>query len=348
MLNKLQEKIKKNTAVMLKSPANRKYITGMNCSNAILIITNKKAWFITDFRYAEGAKLNCPDFCVVKTTKPIEYINKIIKAEHVKCLLFEEDHISYLAYNFYVKKIITKFEPLKTLLTDLRIQKTAEEINNIKTAQQKAETALKSILPEIRVGITEKDLETKLICALFEQNIDELSFDPIVVSGKNTSVPHNTASDKKLASGDFVMLDFGVKFNGYCSDITRTFALEKISDEQRNIYDIVLKAQLAALEKARAGIAFSVLDNAARNIIEKAGYAKNFGHSLSHGIGIEIHESLGLKDKNNITLLENSIISVEPGIYLEGKFGVRIEDIISLNNNDNLNLTSFDKSLLII
>ena len=218
----------------------------------------------------------------------------------------------------------------------------------IKKAQEIAELAFDEILKFIEVGKTEREVALRLDSLMFEQGAEALSFETIVLSGKNTSMPHGVPTNKKIEYGDFVLMDFGAVYDGYHSDMTRTVCIGNPTDKQKRIYDIVLNAQKESLKIARAGISGSQLDSAARSIIIGEGYGKCFGHSLGHGVGLEIHEYPNASPNFDYGLLENSVVTIEPGIYIEGEFGVRIEDFVLLKEGGCENLTKAPKELIIL
>ena len=208
------------------------------------------------------------------------------------------------------------------------------------------EAAFDEILNFIKVGVTEREIALELNRLMFEFGAEDLSFDTIVLSGANTSMPHGVPSEKKVQSGEFVLMDYGAVYNGYHSDMTRTVCVGEPDEEMLKVYDIVLSAQEAAIEKAKAGIIGCDLDKIARDIIERSGYGNCFGHSLGHGVGLEIHEKPNASPNYKLPLNEGAVVTVEPGIYIAGKFGVRIEDFVILTENGCKNLTKSAKSLI--
>ena len=216
------------------------------------------------------------------------------------------------------------------------------------SAQRIAEKGLEHILDIVRPGMTEREVRLELDNYMLRNGAEELSFDTIALSGSNTSLPHGVPSDKKIQAGEFVLLDFGAVVNGYHSDMTRTFCIGEPSEKRRRVCDIVLKAQLAALDAVKAGMTGKTLDAVARDIITAEGFGKNFGHSLGHGVGMEIHEMPYASPNTDDILPENSVVTVEPGIYLEGEFGVRIEDFVVVKKDGCENMTKAEKKLIIV
>ena len=215
-------------------------------------------------------------------------------------------------------------------------------------AQRIAEKALTDILNEIRPGVTEKEIAARLQYLMLHYGAEDKSFDPIVVSGPNGSLPHGVPSEKVIQAGEFVTMDFGCICHGYCSDMTRTVAVGSVTDEMRQVYDTVLQAQLAGIAAARAGATGKAVDGAARDIIRQAGYGPCFGHSFGHSVGVEIHEGPNATPSNDKPLPAGAVISAEPGIYLPGKLGVRIEDVLYLTPEGCQNLTLAPKELVIL
>jgi Xaa-Pro aminopeptidase len=234
------------------------------------------------------------------------------------------------------------------LLTVLRGSKDEVEIAAMVAAQRIAESALEELLGEIAVGMTEKEIAARLQYLMVTAGAEKLSFDTIVASGPNSSMPHAVPTERRIENGDFLTIDFGCVYHGYCSDMTRTFAVGSVSDEMRAVYDTVLEAQLAGIAAAKAGVSGKEIDGAAREVIEKAGYGPYFGHSFGHSLGIDIHENPNASPGNNEPMPVGAVISAEPGIYLPGRFGVRIEDVLVLEESGCRNITAFPKELLVI
>ena len=215
-------------------------------------------------------------------------------------------------------------------------------------AQRITDKAFSEVCGRVREGMTEKELAAELIYCLYKNGGEGLSFDPIVVSGPNTSMPHGVPGDRKLQKGDFITMDFGVLYQGYCSDMTRTVALGYATDEMRRVYDTVLKAQLAGIAASRAGVTGKEVDTAARDVITAAGYGEYFGHSYGHSLGLEIHEAPNCAQRCPQPIPAGAVCSAEPGIYLPGKFGVRIEDVMHLTADGAEILTRSPKNLIIL
>lgn len=331
--------------ILIYSPINRRYLTGINTSSGVALILDEQKYFLTDFRYIEMAKNSILDFIVMQSTDYIKDINLLIKKHNIKNLNIEDKYLTYHMYNKLINEIDCELLPLGDYLENKRRYKTKEEISKISSAQGIAHKAFDDILDFIAPGKTEKQIKARLIYTMLKNGAQDISFDPIVASGVNGSIPHAQASDKIIKSGEFITLDFGAKYDGYCSDMTRTIAIGDISDEMRVTYNTVLLAQETAIENIKAGMGYSALDDIARNIILKSGI--DFGHSLGHGIGLLVHEMPSVSEKSNDIITVGDVFSVEPGIYLEGKYGVRIEDLIYIWDDTYINLTKCKKSLII-
>jgi Xaa-Pro aminopeptidase len=233
-------------------------------------------------------------------------------------------------------------------ISGFRAIKEEYELERMRKAQQITDAAFTEVLTRIKAGMTEKELAAELIYCLLKNGGEGLSFEPIVVSGPNTSLPHGVPGERRLQEGDFITMDFGVTYQGYCSDMTRTVALGYVTEEMRTVYDTVLKAQLAGISATRAGVKGKEVDAAARQVIEDAGYGPYFGHSYGHSIGMECHEMPSCSPSGEVVMEENMVSSAEPGIYLPGKFGVRIEDVVVFKADGCENLTHSPKNLIII
>ena len=251
-------------------------------------------------------------------------------------------------YRRYGKALTCELLPASELLWQLRAVKDAQELEAMVSAQRIAERALDDILGELRPGVSEKEIAARLQYLMLHYGASDMSFDPIVVSGPNGSLPHGVPSERLLRQGEFVTMDFGCVYQGYCSDMTRTVAIGFATDEMRTVYQTVLDAQRAGIAAARAGVTGREVDGAARAVITAAGYGDYFGHSFGHGVGVEIHESPNAAPSHEAPLPAGAVIYAEPGIYLPGKLGVRIEDVILLTEDGCRNLTEAPKELLIL
>ena len=349
---KVSECIKKSEidAILITDYYNRLFATGFSSTAGVLFVTGECAWFFTDSRYDEAAGnviLNAEVRLVTKEAPYSKQIGEIIAENNIMKIGFEEDCILYSEYRDWCAKLDAELCPEQRILNDLRAVKSQEELEKLIEIQRISEKAFEEILPMISDKITEKDLADELIYRLLKNGAEDKSFDPIVVSGERSSMPHGVPTNAKIKKG-FLTLDFGAKLNGWCSDTTRTVCLGEPSDEMKKVYDTVLEAQLAGIAVARAGVKGSEVDGAARSVIEKAGYGKYFGHGFGHGLGLQVHESPNAAPSWEKPLPAGTVISAEPGIYLPGKFGVRIEDVIYITTGDAINITHLPKKLLIL
>jgi len=336
-------------AVLLLSSENRQYATGLKTSSGAVLIHRGGGVFITDFRYIEAAR-GVPGFEVLMSDQKkstVRLLSEAINEYRIKTLAIEENEMSVALYRKYETEFSAKLVFEGGLLSSLRASKNREEKEKVEKAVKIADAAFSDVFPMIRKGITENDIACELQYRMLKRGAERMSFDPIVVSGIRSSMPHGMPSDKKLKEGEFVTMDFGCVRDGYCSDITRTVAVGYATDEMRKIYGIVLNAQLAAIAKARAGIPAKDVDSSARTLIEMAGYGACFGHSTGHGVGLNVHEAPAVSPASKDILREGNVISAEPGIYIDGKFGVRIEDLLYITETGCEILTKTPKKLLI-
>lgn len=336
-------------ALLITNTYNRRYMTGFTGSAGVVLISKSEAKFITDFRYVEQAQKQCEGYEIIQHVGTIqEEVAKQAKQMRVQKLGFEQDHLSFAAYKSYEKVFEGEFVPLSGLIENLRLIKTNSEIKILKEAAQIADAAFKHILEFIKPGLTELEVSNELEFFMRKQGATSSSFDIIVASGYRSALPHGVASDKVIEKGDFVTMDYGAYFNGYVSDITRTIAVGEPSDELKKIYNIVLEAQLRGMAGIKAGMTGKEADALTRNYIEEKGYGSYFGHSTGHGIGLEVHEGPALSYKSDTVLEPGMIVTVEPGIYLPGVGGVRIEDDTIVTAEGNESLTHSPKELIIL
>lgn len=347
----LQNRLDENTVAIIESPENRLYFTGFSSSLGYLVVSGERAVFLTDSRYIEAAQ-NRIVGAEVREFFSLASVKQVLCEIGSTRVVMQSGTTTVAASQSY-KKAFDGFEvvfdgSLDDIISDLRIIKDSSELDGIISAQRIAERAFDHVLGIIKEGMTEKQLALELDFYMLSNGADALSFDTIAVSGKNSSLPHGVPSEKKIEKGDFITMDFGAVVNGYHSDMTRTVALGCVSDEQKKVYETVLSAQKTALEGIRAGIKCCDADALARDIIKSAGYGEYFRHGLGHGVGVEIHEAPNLSPRSENTLKEGMIVTVEPGIYLPDKFGVRIEDMVCVSENGCANLTNADKRLIIL
>lgn len=340
-------------AVLLICAENRFYASGFRShgGDGAALITKDGAYFWTDMRYIEDAQAQIQGARVSLIDRQNPYqavIADVLRRHGVKRLGMDAAYISHREYEFYRKKLPCELTDATDFLAQLRAVKDPEELSRMEMAQRIAEAALTEVLNDIRPGVTERFLAARLVFLMLAGGADNVSFDPIAISGPKTSVPHGVPSERQVEAGDFVTLDFGALYGGYCSDMTRTVAVGHVTEEMEAVYDTVLRAQLAGIAAARAGIPGREIDAAARTVIEAAGYAAYFGHGFGHGLGVEIHEPPNVNPSNDRPLPVGAVISAEPGIYLPGRFGVRIEDMLVLEEGGCRNLTTAPKQLLVL
>ncbi len=356
MIQKLQEKIKnKADGIIITSPGNRRYFTSFHSSNGILIVTKDDALFLTDSRYIEAAQntiKNCRVMEMKKIKEQVPEITKELGLSHklLPKFLVESDKMTVSDLKYF-RNIFKDFR-LSTvggdeIIHSLRIVKNEHELDRIIAAQRIAEKAFENVLNFIRVGVSEKDIALELDYFMLKNGAEALSFDTIAVSGKKSSMPHGVPDNKLIEKGDFITMDFGAVVDGYHSDMTRTVCVGEPSEKQKEIYDIVLKAQENALSVIKAGISAKEADSAARDIIADAGYGAFYRHATGHGVGIEIHEAPVVAGNPKIILQTGNVVTVEPGIYIPNEFGVRIEDMVYVTDDGCINLTKSPKNLII-
>lgn len=331
---------------VLLTPVNRYYFTKTDTSFGCVILTVNEKIFLTDFRYESYARKNLPDWEVVciKGNGLYAVIGEYLTKLNAKVVGYE-DEISISSYLLLKGCYNAEFVSASKELREKRSVKTEDEIKKIANAQVIAQKSLQSVVPLIKVGVTERDIAAELLYSMQKLGAENYSFETIVAFGENSAVPHHRTGNKKLEKNDLILIDMGAKADGYCSDMTRTFCLGEPKDELKKIHSIVLESQLYALENIRAGITGKEADSFAREYITSKGYGEYFGHSLGHGVGVEIHEFPRLSSLSDDILKPNMIVTCEPGIYIEGLGGVRIEDILVVKENGILNLTNFDKNI---
>ena len=338
-------------AMLLTSEANCYYATGF-MGEGIALVTRRGSWYFTDSRYTEAADKAIGNAAVIREVsreKPFSVlINEALAEAGAEKAGFEEQRMTVAEHAVYSEKLHCTLTPASSLMTELRGSKDEEELSCMTAAQRIAEGALEQILKEIRPGMTEKEIAARLNYLMVSAGAEKTSFDTIVASGPNGSMPHAVPGMRKVREGDFITMDFGCVYKGYCSDMTRTVALGRPSDEMRNVYDIVLQAQLAGIAAAKAGVTGAAIDGAARKVIQDAGYGACFGHSFGHSLGIDIHEAPNAAPGNDKPMPEGAVVSAEPGIYLPGKFGVRIEDVMILRPDGAQVITKAPKALLVL
>lgn len=348
----LQSRLEKGQAALIVSEANRFYLTGFHSSDGFVFVTADSADFFVDFRYCEMAKSAVSSCSVTLSQKPLDELRELINKHSVKRMFVETATVSIAEFERYKAALdgveIPSDSFLDNILCELRSQKSRSEIEYIREAQRMTDETFAYILGSIAAGRTEREIMLDMEFYMRRMGSEGVSFDFIVVSGKKSSLPHGVPSDKIIERGDFITMDFGAVVNGYRSDMTRTVAVGEVSGEQKRVYDTVLAAQNAAFSKIAPGVVCSEVDKAARDLIDSAGYNGCFGHALGHSVGIEIHENPTFSPRCKTELKEGMVITVEPGIYLENRFGVRIEDMICVTESGFENLTKSEKNLIIL
>lgn len=337
--------------LFLTSRYSRMYAAEFDISEGYAIVGKNGARYFTDSRYIESAQKGVQGFEVIEfgMNRPlIQAINETIKEFGITKLGFEEEYLTVAELNTFQEKIEASFVPVQKKINAFRASKEQWELERMIKAQEITDKAFSEVCTRIEEGMSEKELAAELIYCLYKNGAEGLSFDPIVVSGPNTSMPHGVPGERKLQKGDFITMDFGVIYQGYCSDMTRTVALGYATDEMKKVYDTVLEAQRAGIALSKAGVTGQAIDKAARDVIAEAGYGEYFGHGYGHSLGLEIHESPNCNPRNDQPMPENAVASAEPGIYLPDKFGVRIEDVVIFEADGCRNITHSPKELLII
>ncbi|MBV7389797.1 M24 family metallopeptidase [Enterococcus alishanensis] len=348
---KLRELMKKEVvdSYLVTSPANLRYLTNFTGTAGMALITLEEAYFITDFRYMEQAAEQVADFTILQHSGNIvETIIDIIEKNQLQVLAFEDTQMTFADYTVFEESLAIELSPASGLIESLREIKDDDEVAIIKKACTIADAAYEYILKTIRPGMTEIEVANQIDFYMRSLGATGVSFDTIVASGIRSALPHGVASEKVITPGDMITLDFGCVYQGYVSDITRTFAIDDPGEELRKIYQIVLDAQLAVLDAAQAGVSGAQLDGVARDIITTAGYGENFGHSTGHGIGLEIHEGPLLSRRNDQLVKVGNVVTNEPGIYIPNLGGVRIEDDLLILAEGNQILTESSKELIIL
>ena len=349
---KIQDSLEENQGLIVKSGANRCYLTGFESSAGTVFVTKNKAYFLIDFRYVEKAKSVVTSCEVSLSTSPLLEVKALCEKNHIKQVFVETYSMSINSLKSFEKVLeeveILKSDKMDKLLEQMRSIKSEKELNAIIRAQKLTDDTFSYVLERIEAGRSEIEVMLDMEFYMRRLGSEGVSFDFIVVSGKNSSLPHGVPTNKIIEKGDFVTMDFGSVVDGYRSDMTRTIAVGSVSAEQEKVYNTVLKAQLAALDTIKPNLVCKDIDKVARDIIYSSGYEGCFGHGLGHSVGIEIHETPAFNTVCETITKEGMIMTVEPGIYLENKFGVRIEDMVYITKDGILNLTNSKKELIIL
>jgi len=337
-------------AILVLNQINRLFATGFSSSAGCLLITADNAWYFTDSRYIEAAENTIQDVnikLVSKDEKITECVKAIVDENKITSIGFEEGYVSYACKKDWDEKLGIEMVPAHCLLNDLRKIKSSNDLDKMIKIQRISEKVFNETLPVISTDMTEKDLAAEIIYRSLKNGVDDKAFDPIVVSGPNSSRPHGVPGNGKIGKG-FLTIDFGFKLDGWCSDTTRTLCIGEPDEEMVKIYNIVLKAQEAGIKAVHAGVKGVDVDTAARNVIEDAGYGDFFGHGFGHSLGLEVHETLSASQLSKDIIPAGVVMSAEPGIYLPGRYGVRIEDTLYVTEEGSEIITKLPKHLLVI
>ena len=341
-------------AALITSDVNRRYFTGLGSSAGTLLAFRDAAYFIIDFRYIEVAKATVTGARVMLQEKLTEQLDTLLKMHGAQTVAIETDYLTVGMLEQYRQKLsgyefLTE-STLNDAILSMRSVKEPQELECIQKAQAITDAAFLDILDFIQPGKTEKEIAAYLEYCMRRRGADGLAFETIAAGGPNSAKPHAVPGDRPLQTGDFFTLDYGASWGGYCSDMTRTVAVGEPTEEMRRVYQTVLDAQCLGIRTAQVGVSCRAVDEAARELIYKAGYEGCFGHSLGHSVGLEIHEMPGFSPSIDPQTLcrEGMVITVEPGVYLEGRFGVRIEDMVWFAPDGTKDLTNSPKELIIL
>ncbi|MBC2580317.1 Xaa-Pro peptidase family protein [Clostridium sp. DJ247] len=352
-IKKLREAMnnKKLDAVLLVGDHNRNYLSGFTGNESYSLITSDKAFFITDSRFIEQAKQQVEAYEVIEYSKNstfIDSLSELLNKNNINTLGFEENILSFSAYSTYKQKLNCTLIPMEGMVEEIRIIKDDSELKLIKGAAEIADKAFEYIIKYIKPGMTEKEIGLEIEFYMKKLGASDLSFPSIVASGARSSLPHGEATNKTVNKGEFLTLDYGCIYNGYCSDMTRTIVIGEPTTKMIDVYNTVLEAQQLALKAFKPEIPAVDVDKVARDYIKQKGYGDYFGHSLGHGVGREIHESPVIGYRNHKKLKVGMVVTDEPGIYIPNFGGVRIEDLLVITENGCETLSKSPKELMCI
>ena len=337
-------------AMLISAPENRRYLSGFTGSAGYLFISKDHAVLVTDSRYTEQAASQAPDYRVIQARASWDWLVELLKETGIRRLGFESQNMTVATYDDLIDTL-KQDEALKDasliaasgMAESQRTIKDSDELAMLQKAIDASDAAMEKVCPEIREGMTEREVAWRMEVAMRDFGADSLSFDTIVAAGPNGAMAHHQPSDRPIGRGEPIVIDMGAMVGGYCSDITRTVLVGEPDDTFRKIYDIVLGAQLTAINTVKTGMTGEECDSLARAVIAEAGYGDNFGHSLGHGVGLAVHENPRVSPKSSDLLNPDTVFTVEPGIYLTGWGGVRIEDIVILGNDGATPLSKASK-----
>ena len=337
-------------AMLITSESGELYALGFH-GEGMLLVTAEGGHYSTDGRYIEAAEEQVKGVeleCIGAGKNHLSLAKAYIEEHKLTNVGFESGAVTVDEHRRLTQELPCILSPAQKLLDDLRAAKDEEEIKAMKKAQKITDDAFRAVLNYIRPGMTEKEIAARLVYEMLRMGAEKVSFDPIVAAGPNGSRPHAIPGDRVIENGMFVTMDFGCKVDGYCSDMTRTVSIGQPDEEMERVYQTVLEAQKAGINAARAGVPGKEIDAAARHVIEEAGYSEYFNHGFGHSLGIDIHESPNANAREERELPVGAVISAEPGIYIPGKFGVRIEDVLILKEGGCENITRAPKNLIIL
>ncbi|WP_020616804.1 M24 family metallopeptidase [Paenibacillus daejeonensis] len=351
-VHRLREKLAERglKAMLISNPVNRRYLSGFTGSSGYVLVTEQESWLLTDFRYMAQAPQQAPRFQVVDHgTSPIDAIGELLSAAGHGRLGFEQEFVVFSDYTAWSESLSgTELVPVSGVVEELRVIKDEQEIAVMQEAAELADATFAHIVGLLKPGMVESDIALEMEVFMRSRGATSSSFDTIVASGERSALPHGVASSRVIGNNEFVKLDFGAYYHGYCSDLTRTVVVGQPTDKHKEIYSIVLEAQMHALDHIRPGMTGVEADALTRDIITRYGYGDHFGHGTGHGLGMEIHEAPRLSRLSQTVLTPGMTVTVEPGIYLPGFGGVRIEDDIVITDNGIKILTSSPKELMIL
>ncbi len=337
--------------LLLTSRYSRMYGAEFDIAEGVAIVTKNGCRYFTDSRYIESAQNNISGFEVLEMNRANPYsklLNEAIADFGVHTLGFEEVYLTVSELMGFEAKLNAKLVPYNVKIYGFRSVKEPWELDRMRKAQEITDKAFSEMLTKIKPGLSEKKLQAELVYSLLKNGADGMAFEPIVISGPNTSMPHGVPGDRIVQAGDFITMDFGALYQGYCADMTRTVAVGYATEEMKAVYETVLKAQKAAIAATKPGVTGKEIDAVARNIIADAGYGPYFGHGYGHCLGMECHEAPNCSPAGDTVMQVGMISSAEPGIYLPGKFGVRIEDVVIFTADGCENITRSPKNLIIL
>lgn len=349
-LTKLREQFSRLgiDGMLVTSPSNRRYLSGFTGTAGTVLISEMEAKFITDFRYMDQAAEQAKGYEIIENRDAVQAVAELVERMGITKLGCEQDHLTYNQYNQFHEKVKAELVPVSDVVEKLRMVKTKEEIDTLKAAASISDKAFTHILEFIRPGVTEMEVNNELEFYMRRQGAISSSFNTIIASGFRSALPHGVASGKTIEKGDLVTLDFGAYYEGYGSDMTRTVAVGEPDPELRNIYEIVLEALNRGIQACKLGASCREVDEVARDFITEKGYGDRFGHGTGHAIGLDIHESPYFSAKSEDVLETGMVMTVEPGIYLPGKGGVRIEDDVVITEDGFEVITHSPKDLIVL